>query len=968
MNSQPFHHYVDDYPLYFQNELEYDPYDESDDESDNAEIIEELPAYEKVIYKEAFDRLKQDHPFNEYYEDAKIEYNFAKTVRALLDNYTHEKALRFIAKTSVWDKRNLELSPRPVVERNVGKAVRQFCYVDNIHAIYRVISIKVDKYIVVACHMNVHAFNRGDLRFLEINHQTRTNAMKLSCVGHLALGDLIAVTGLKKIRNEEETFPNVYQVNQETPCTWMVSDMTLLKRIRFSRVPFSFLTNGTAVALKWGQVLTVRNEQKCMNKNDCIYLGNGFIPEKVYDFASGLTPDQRMQLIGLTREIKRYPLSTGTIFTHVRSPLYTEQMKIGFNAYRSHVRDPDAVVELCALMGATGVAAVSGGNFDCRSFRTIEATREQDMLFITIPNTDDPLPSLLWTSSTRITVNSSTMDANAVIETVMPIGDELKITARLSRDNLDFNFTDTNNIVSQREMPEGNQLRGGFLEKIDPFTNGRMILNALYGGPPIYPQIVPYSFQYYFPGDNPMALNQFQNEYVQRLLQKSPITLANSPFGCGKSVTIATAAFYAVLESRECGNNQQQLLVTQSNFASCNLVSITGKYTNKCRVIRYVSESNWLELPDECRTDLDLPLRMQTEFIDYVSGRKRSRTRIHLNQMAIYLREKRIMDVEDMCPLCRQFFREHPNARKYNFSNLTESFFVIFKPEIVITTSDSLRGVLPWLSEIYTVQFDEASQVPECALIQVLATFPRAYFGLVGDINQLPPFSDYLLTGHLKTFGIGNTMERAVANNLFPQVVLKYVYRCHPMTTEILGNKFYGGRLISGTTARARSELMYNRPDFWPSKSFPIMIYNNKNPGELMGTSMCNMKEIALVCDIVYTLITPAYNYCFNAKDIGIISYYKTQVSYLCDKLRGTNVKCGTVDSFQGMEREIMIVCLTNEVVNSFLSNRNRCNVAMSRAKQTTIIIGNVSGMEGSEQWETFVSLARKYKCIREYK
>lgn len=955
-------------PLFHPEEEERDPYDGVDLEKDNEEFIEQLRPKEEFIFNEAFERLKEEHPFNEFYKNSKIQYNFAKTVRALMDNYTHEKALKFIAKTEVWITRNADLPLRPVVPRNVMKAVRQFCWVDSIHALYRVISIKVDKYIVLACHMNIHSFNRGDLRFLEINHRTKTNASEYSCIGHLAHGDIVAVTGLMKIREDEDSIPSVFHVTQETPCTWMVSEMTLLKRIQFSKVPFSFLQNGTAVALQWGQVLTVQNSDKYSDKSEFIFLGNGFIPEKVHDFASGLSPDKRMQLVGLTREITRYPPSSGTIFTHVKSPHYTEYLEVGFDAYHTTHPDPDGVVELCALMGATGVAAVSAGSFDSRSFKATETIREKDVIIFLIPNIDDPKPSKLWKPGTRIVMGSSSMDANAVIEITMEQGDKLKITARLSREHLEFAFTDSIHIVSQREMSEGNHLQNGFLKQIEPNTNGRMILTALYGGPPIRPDPIHHVYNYFFPAEDVIPLNRYQNEYVQRLLQNAPITLANSPFGCGKSMTIATAAFYAVLKSRQLRNNHQQLIVTQSNFASCNLVDITRKYTDKCKVIRYVSESNWVELPEEGRTDLDLPLLMQAEFIDYVMGTKSTERNIHLNQMAIYLKEKNILDIEQMRHSCRSFFRENPDARKYNFSKLTKSFFIVFQPEIVITTSDSLRGVLSCLNDIDTVQFDEASQVPECALIQILAIFPRVCFGLVGDIKQLPPFSDHLLSEHLVCYGIGRTMERAINLNLFPQVVLRTVYRCHPITTYILGNEFYGNRLVSGITVGSRSELMLNRPDFWPNSSFPIMILNNNHPSEKMGTSYFNRGEILIVRELVYRLTSPTYNYIIHPQDIGIISYYKAQVSYLCEQFRSLDVKCGTVDSFQGMEREVMIVCLTNEVINGFLVDPHRCNVAMSRAKQTTIIIGNVRGLETAKHWKTFVNYARENGCIKEIK
>lgn len=939
----------------------------SDEEKNNSEVIEKLTDLEKAIYDVAYKSEVKYHPFAEYYRDAKFEYNFAKNLRASLENYTHQKAIRFIAKSYVWFRR-----PPPTTEvlptAPVGvKAVCQFIFVDNIHAIYRVISEKENKYILLACHYNVHGFNRGDLRFVEVDNKTKTNASPYSCIGHLALGDLVAVTELATTDQAREKIgvENVYNVTQETPCFWTVKSMTLLRRQTFENVPFSFLENGMAVALKWGQVLTVKNRKRTDIISNTVYTGNGFIPEKVPEFATGLTPDQQIQLTGLTREITKYPFSTGTIFSHEYSPYYTSQMNVGLAAYRSNVPDPEGVVELCALMGATAVTAVFTGNFDCRSFRMIDPRRENDLIRFGIENTQDPKPEGLWKASTRITIGSTKMDANAVIETILVLGNELRIVARLSREHYDFEFVDAIHMVSQREMPEGKGLRDGFLETIPFDSNGRMIITALYGGPAIISQPISKFNQYFFPGAGQIPLNQFQNEYVDRLLQRTPLTLANSPFGCGKSMTIATAAYYAVLESRSLDDRCQQLIVTQSNFASVNLVDITKRYTKSCRVIRYVSENNWLELPDEGRTDLDLPLRMQQAFMPYVQGATEYKHDYGLFQMAIFLKERNLIKVEDMNPKCQNFFRINKHARKYDFYKLTRIFFSVFDPEIIITTSDSLRSVLPILRQISTVQFDEASQVPECALIQILSTFPYACFGLVGDIQQLPPYCDLLLTGHLKTYGIGNTMERAITCNLFPQVVLRYVYRCHPVTTQILGQQFYEGRLISGITAEDRNELMTQRPDFWPNPKFPIMVVNNTVPSFRMGTSLCNQNEVMIVKNIVYALTSPTYNYTFKPTDIGVISFYKAQSAILVEQFRDLNVKCGTVDSFQGTEKEIIILCCTNEVVNGFLAMKNRINVAMSRAKQTTIIVGNVYGLQQAQHWKTFVEFAHLHRCIR---
>lgn len=54
-------------------------------------------------------------------------------------------------------------------------------------------------------------------------------------------------------------------------------------------------------------------------------------------------------------------------------------------------------------------------------------------------------------------------------------------------------------------------------------------------------------------------------------------------------------------------------------------------------------------------------------------------------------------------------------------------------------------------------------------------------------------------------------------------------------------------------------------------------------------------------------------------------------------------VTINTVDSFQGSEKDIIIISCVRDSSNSFLQNPNRLNVALTRAKQALYIIGNYS-------------------------
>ena len=94
-------------------------------------------------------------------------------------------------------------------------------------------------------------------------------------------------------------------------------------------------------------------------------------------------------------------------------------------------------------------------------------------------------------------------------------------------------------------------------------------------------------------------------------------------------------------------------------------------------------------------------------------------------------------------------------------------------------------------------------------------------------------------------------------------------------------------------------------------------------------------------------------------KEIGVISFYGRQVNRIKKNVRpkarqmGIRTKINTVDKFQGMERNIIVVSTvrsnkaihgTNIIDNKsagFADSPERLNVALSRARRLLIVIGN---------------------------
>ena len=83
-----------------------------------------------------------------------------------------------------------------------------------------------------------------------------------------------------------------------------------------------------------------------------------------------------------------------------------------------------------------------------------------------------------------------------------------------------------------------------------------------------------------------------------------------------------------------------------------------------------------------------------------------------------------------------------------------------------------------------------------------------------------------------------------------------------------------------------------------------------------------------------------------SLKDMLFVAPYNMQVNKLRETL-GEDARVGTVDLFQGQEAPILILSMCSSSAEGsprgldFLFNRNRMNVAISRAKSLALVVGS---------------------------
>lgn len=330
------------------------------------------------------------------------------------------------------------------------------------------------------------------------------------------------------------------------------------------------------------------------------------------------------------------------------------------------------------------------------------------------------------------------------------------------------------------------------------------------------------------------------------------------------------------------------------------------------------------------------------------------------------------------------------------------------KQYIVYSTKNN-KGI-----EFTTVIQDEASKATPAELSLPLIYGKKSI--IIGDHRQLPPMLDREEFISSMEYLITKTSDRKEQNEL--EKLLKYVrcnfdeleishferlfttiddslkglfnlqYRMHPDINEVI-KQFYiqdGGLecgLISPIDLGVNDIDMSNPAsryhginiDGLLSDDNHVLWIDTSSPELAEGTSRVNYGEFDAIRWVLSKLQqSDSYlnyqNYWREAEDkqIGIISFYGKQLKLL-DNLKkeypDIPMRISTVDRFQGMERNIVIVsmvrsnCIANDkeqrpdtqlygefgypIQNDlgFAKSPNRLNVALSRAKRLLIIVGN---------------------------
>src|SRR5438105_3494098 len=252
---------------------------------------------------------------------------------------------------------------------------------------------------------------------------------------------------------------------------------------------------------------------------------------------------------------------------------------------------------------------------------------------------------------------------------------------------------------------------------------------------------------------------------------------------------------------------------------------------------------------------------------------------------------------------------------------------------------------------------DEANKVRFTETLPLLRLAPR--WLLVGDHRQLPP----VLDESAAAFPVDGDEAKAMVRDasffelswaVIPEtnlVMLDEQYRMAAPIGSYVSVASYDGRLRnSPEMAALRSPLPwpFNRNLTW------LTIRGREKKGR--SGSISNRAEIEAVGRVDLQLQRLGLEHL----RVAVIAMYQDQVTQLRRELRQVNLPglaIDTVDAFEGEEADVVILSLvrSNEAERiGFLKKAQRLNVAISRAKQLLVVVGDIETMTGREGQELY--------------
>ena len=201
-------------------------------------------------------------------------------------------------------------------------------------------------------------------------------------------------------------------------------------------------------------------------------------------------------------------------------------------------------------------------------------------------------------------------------------------------------------------------------------------------------------------------------------------------------------------------------------------------------------------------------------------------------------------------------------------------------------------------------------------------------------------------------------------------IFLNKTYRLNSKINEFISNNFYEDKLVTDVITDKR-KISFDKKHIIKKEGVHHISMDHKD------NIQKSIEEGQVIKKILNEMIGLKYfdgakDRKLTLEDFLIISPYNAQVNYLMSVLK--NAKVGTIDKFQGQEAAVTIISMTSSDSDilprnkEFFFNRNRLNVAISRAQCVSIILFNPELLKTSPRSVEQIKLLNNFYKLLKYK
>ena len=443
----------------------------------------------------------------------------------------------------------------------------------------------------------------------------------------------------------------------------------------------------------------------------------------------------------------------------------------------------------------------------------------------------------------------------------------------------------------------------------------------------------------------PSPLNDSQLAAVRHVITAQDVGIIHGPPGTGKTTTLVQAILETIRRERRVlvcapSNTAVDLLTEKLAERGVNVIRMGNPSRVSDLLLAHTLDARVMAHPSYSK------MRAIRQTADQYRDKANELARQNVRNLAFEARQQRQQFRDES----RQLFLQADDLERYITEQVVESVQII-TCTLVGASNRHIRHL-----SFDTVFIDEAAQALEPGCWIPIAKGQRVI--LAGDHHQLPPT---VKSEQAAREGLRETLfEKCIQRQPGTARMLNLQYRMHQQIMAFSSERFYGGQLQAHASVRDASLEAY---DLCFAPDLPVEFLDTAGFGFLEVTipesrSTANPEE----ADLLLQRLTQLLKLCDPAVHqkapltIGVIAPYRAQINCLKDAvevneqlnglLQQRLLSVGTVDSFQGQERDIIAISLTRSNHTGdigFLSDIRRMNVGMTRARRKLLLVGDSS-------------------------